>query len=68
MSDAFKLGRIASLQAEMYAAVARIEGMKALNQWRESRGESQAYDETAFLNEGKTLEYIAMSLREVADV
>lgn len=66
MSDAFKLGRIASLQAEMYAAVARIEGMKALNQWRESRGE--AYDEAAFYAESKTLEYIAMALREVADV
>lgn len=68
MSDLFKLGRIASLQAEMYAAVARIEGMKALNQWRERRGEAQAYDEAAFLAENNTLLYISTSLREVADV
>lgn len=67
MADAFKLGRIASLQAEMYAVVARIEGMKALNQWRESRGKAQAYDEEAFWAESKTLDYIATSLREVAD-
>lgn len=68
MSDAFKLGRIASLQAEVYAAVARIEGMRALNQWRESRGEAQAYDEDAFLAESNTLLCIATSLREVANV
>jgi len=67
MSEASKLGRIASLQAEMYAAVSRIEGMKALNQWRESRGEAQAYDEDAFHAESKTLYHIAVSLREVAD-
>lgn len=40
----------AYVHAQSVAATAEIEGMKALNVYRESRGLAQAYDETEFLN------------------
>ena len=53
------------MQAEMYQVMATVEGMKALNQWREMRGESQAYGEEAFLEKADALGYIAHTMREV---
>jgi len=40
----------AYIYAQSVAATAEIEGMKALNAYRESRDLAQAYDETEFLN------------------
>jgi len=40
---------VAFIQTQVVCALAEIEGAKALNIWRESRGESIAYDEEAFL-------------------
>lgn len=41
------------------AEVARMEAMKALNKYREMRGDSQAYDEDAFLAVAENLENLA---------
>ena len=42
------LARVFSLQAEVLAAQAEIEGMKAANQERLSRGEALAYPAESF--------------------
>jgi hypothetical protein len=41
------------------ACVARIEAMKALNAYREQRGEAQAYDESQFFYESNELSRLA---------
>jgi hypothetical protein len=41
--------RTAFILSQVMACQCELEGMKALNQWREMRGESQAYGEGAFL-------------------
>ena len=46
--------------ALVVAALARIEGMKALNEKRRSEGYALAYDEDAFFVEAQILENIAM--------
>ena len=48
-----------SMVARMHAAVAAMEGMKALNQHRASRGEAQGYDEASFNQSRIELESIA---------
>jgi hypothetical protein len=65
MSDATILARVLAMQAEMYQIVATIEGMKALNQWREMRGEAQAYGEESFVAQSNSLGYLAGALREI---
>jgi len=52
-----------ALVAEMHAALATIEGMKAFNQYRESHGDAQGYDEGCFLECGTELDRIAKRLR-----
>ena len=37
-----------SIRLQMERLISEREAMKALNEWRASRGESQAYDENAF--------------------
>ena len=51
-----------SMVARMHAAVATIEGMKALNQHRADRGEAQGYDEESFNSVRGELENIANQL------
>ena len=53
-----------ALVADIQAVVADIEGMKALNTYRESRGETIAYDDSHFLESRRELETIAQKLRE----
>lgn len=67
MSDATTLARVLAMQAEMYQIIAVVEGMKALNQWRESRGEAQAYGEESFIVQSDALGYLAGALRGVAN-
>lgn len=45
-------------QAEM----CRVEGMKAMNDYRRNRGESQAYDENAFVASASVIEQAAVEL------
>ena len=66
MADVTTLARVLAMQAEMYQVMTTVEGMKALNQWREMRGESQAYGEEAFLEKAYSLGYIANAMREVS--
>ena len=42
--------KAAFINAQVVCATAEIEGMKALNVYRESRGETIAYDENAFVD------------------
>jgi len=51
-----------SMVARIHAAVAAIEGMKALNQYRAARGEAQGYDEASFNQSRIELENIADQL------
>lgn len=51
------------LYIQALAEVAKMESMKALNQYRYMRGESQAYDEEAFLKIALELETISRELR-----
>ena len=51
------------LYVQALAEVAKMEAMKALNQYREIRGESQAYGEDAFLRIAFELETISRDLR-----
>lgn len=51
------------LYVQALAEVAKMEAMKALNKYRELRGESQAYDEDAFLCIASELETISRNLR-----
>ena len=53
-----------ALVADIQAVVADIEGMKALNTYRESRGETIAYDDSHFFESRHELETIAQKLRE----
>ena len=48
-----------SMVARMHAAVAAMEGMKALNQSRADRGNVQGYDEESFNSVRVELENIA---------
>lgn len=57
--------RVAAAYAQIVAAQARIEGMKAANQHRLSCGESIAYDEDSFLNESAVLEFLANHLNNL---
>jgi hypothetical protein len=41
-------GRLLNLRIQMEELITRREGMIAENQWREWRGEDQAYHEDAF--------------------
>ena len=66
MDNTTTLARVLSMQAEMYQIITAVEGMKALNQWREMRGESQAYGEDAFVEQAASLGHVAEALREVA--
>lgn len=66
MADATTLARVLAMQAEMYQIITAVEGMKALNAWREMRGEAQAYGEEAFVEQAASLGYVAEALREVA--
>lgn len=50
--------------ALIFAAQARIEGMKAENAQRASRGESLAYDEGSFFTEAHNLELLARDTNE----
>lgn len=50
-----------NILANIYAEVAAIEGMKAENMDRESRGESMAYGDDDFFHVQKAL--IALSIR-----
>lgn len=45
------------------AEATKVEAMKALNQYREMRGESQAYGEDAFLAVAGNLETLARDAR-----
>jgi len=47
--DVLTMRQVAFVFSQCVAALATIEGMKALNAYRERRGESQAYPEAAFL-------------------
>lgn len=66
MGDAAVLARVLAIQAEMYQIVTTVEGMKALNAWREMRGEAQAYGEESFAAQANSLGYVAEALREVS--
>lgn len=44
------------------AEVVRVAGMQALNQYRDMRGESQAYDEEAFAEAANRIENLAIQL------
>ena len=57
--------RVVAALAQIVAAQARIEGMKAFNQHRVSVGESIGYDEQAFLNEAAGLEFLAQHLQNL---
>lgn len=65
MCDPVLLARVLAMQAEMYQIITVVEGMKALNQWREMRGEAQAYSEEAFVTQSNALGYLAGALREM---
>lgn len=64
MADATTLARVLAMQAEMYQIITAVEGMKALNAWREMRGEAQAYGEEAFVTQSNALGYLAGALQE----
>lgn len=64
--DNFAFARVLAMQAEMYQIIVTVEGMKALNQWRESRGEAQAYGEEAFIAQANGLGYISSAINEVS--
>jgi hypothetical protein len=49
---------------EAFAINAEIEGMKALNQSRERRGESQAYSEESFEKKASYLYNLSNTLHE----
>lgn len=50
--------------ANIYALIAEMEGMKALNIYRESRGETIAYDDTHFQGVANQLNEIAEFCRQ----
>lgn len=64
--EPFQLGLFYQHLFEAMAITAEIEGMKAENSWRESRGESQAYPESAFTEKAQQLWGISNSVREIA--
>lgn len=68
MSDAATIARVLAMQAEVYQIVVTVEGMKALNQWREMRGEAQAYGEESFVVQANALGYLARALEEIGRV
>jgi hypothetical protein len=57
--------RVVVALAQIVAAQARIEGMKAANQQRLTEGASIAYDEQAFLSEAAGLEFLAQHLQNL---
>ena len=65
MVDAAVLARVLAMQAEMHQIVTTVEGMKALNAWREMRGEAQAYGEESFVAQANSLGYLAGAFREM---
>jgi hypothetical protein len=67
MSDLYAASRLADLMLQGFAANARIEGMKAENQWRAVQEKSPAYDEAPFSREAETLEYLAKTAREIGE-
>jgi len=64
--DNFQFAMVLSMQVEAQAIVVEVEGMKALNQWREIQGASQAYDEGAFCAKADLLLGISQRILEVA--
>jgi hypothetical protein len=64
--DNFRFAQVLSLNVEALAIAAEVEGMKALNQWREHRGEGQAYDEAAFLEKAELLWGVSQRIVTVA--
>lgn len=56
---------LVSATAEIMAAQARIEGMKALNVVRTSNGHALAYDDDAFFNEAQGLAVLADHVRQL---
>ena len=63
--DHTMLARVIMKQAEIFAAYAEIEAMKALNQSRISNNESLAYTESAFNDVVNTLNNIASELHSM---
>lgn len=51
--------------AYLFAAYARIEAMKAENQWRLQQDESLTYGEDPFMEEAKFIEIIANNLGDL---
>lgn len=51
-----------NIRLRMERLVSEREGMKALNEWRAMRGESQAYDESAFLDVANAFAELAQRL------
>ncbi len=49
-------------EAEIYAELVEVEGMKAENQVRDYRGESPAYNEQAFRERAETIRNLARDL------
>jgi hypothetical protein len=66
MDNVTLLARVLAMQAEMYQIITVVEGMKALNQWREGRGEGQAYGEGAFCAKADLLLGISQRIVTVA--
>lgn len=59
-------GQLVAILAQISAANARVEGMKAYNDARRAEGYSLAYDEDAFLAEAHGLEELARNAQALA--
>ena len=58
--------KMLDIRLQMERLISEREGMKALNEWRARRGESQAYDEEAFMRNGDGFEALARRLGQEA--
>ena len=66
--DIVMLARVNTAVAEMYALNATLEGMKAENAMRESRGEALAYGEQSFKEIGDAFIAIRITLERLGDL
>jgi hypothetical protein len=58
--------QLVAIVANIVAAQARIEGMKAKNTERESQGYALAYDEDAFFAEANQLDQLSIEARNAS--
>ena len=64
--DEFKMHLLASHLVEAFAVNAEVEAMKAENQSREYRGETQAYPEDVFIEKAVHLWSLSAAIRSNA--